>query len=176
MAYDEVLEHQSQMRMSAAFPTLLSVNLSIETNPHADPKYNENILRRYATTTAVESLGNPTARPEWGYCANPHCYGSQISIISLIGGAYRPDGGQVIIDQWVDCTGRLCRRRMTRRERWERVLSRLSGKSKANQYCEYDGWLVDMGLHKENCQNSLRITGSVQFMDSMNNSDSSLTL
>ena len=85
MAMDEVLEHQSQMRFRANFPSLINLALSIDTNADDVAGFSRGVVIDWSCKLP----------PEWlACCANPDCRG--IQQLDLVEVGHNSEGGHII--------------------------------------------------------------------------------
>lgn len=157
MAYDEVLEHQAQLRFRAEFPTFVSIRIIVQTNPRNVPDYSENFVRDVQLTETNGSLGSWVTDPRWGFCANPRCVGAQIDLTDLCRRRLGSEGGAIEFAEEIACRGYEHRRRKTIRERITSIAS--------TGWWDDARFVIERGLPDVRCKNVLGISGSILFND-----------
>lgn len=159
MAYDEVLQYNSEERFSIAFPMVAKIEISVERNPNSIKRYERNSVRKLVLNRPVEFLGNANVDPSYNFCSNPLCWGNQISLISLCDKhILRPVGNSAFSEE-VRCLGSEVRRPIPQNGIYEKNIGDAELKYTA---FEKNGFRLELGFIGIKCENVMNISGYIQ--------------
>jgi hypothetical protein len=160
MAYDEIIDEKLIKEFKAEFPTVSKIEISIESNPQNIPEFRKNFIRKLSLNEPHGRIGNNDVKIKFNFCANPKCYGNQISLADLCNRTITPAGGSIKFSEYVQCLGNEVRRPLTAIERLRRIVG--INKRESTTF-EFDGFLLDFKLHGTKCKNILLISGTIEF-------------
>ena len=159
MAYDEVLQYNSEERFSIAFPMVSKIEISVESNPNSIKSYASNSVRKLVLDRPVEFLGNANVDPRYNFCSNPLCWGNQISLISLCDKQILRPVGNSAFSEKVRCLGSEVRRPISQNEIY---VKNIDDKERKYTAFEKDGFRLEFGFIGIKCGNLMNISGYIE--------------